>query len=177
MSSFKAHEKPEPCQGGQSKGRGKKAQRVCVRLPHSLRDCCPLRYHRSSAHDAEPCSVGWAWRGFCHQLSVKYPAATGACVLRHVSKHLGRRGCVCAHGPAKTQNVTLTNVTFLSPLLLKVHVTKLSNLKTSVIDYNVRAEILSMGMGIDNSEHVEQLKKLHKEAKLPAFVDLPSQTS
>lgn len=34
-----------------------------------------------------------------------------------------------------------------------------------------------MGMGIDNSEHVEQLKKLHKEAKLPAFVDLPSQTS
>jgi ATP-dependent RNA helicase TDRD12 len=60
---------------------------------------------------------------------------------------------------------------------LKVHVTKLSNLKTSIIDYNVRAEILSMGMGIDNSEHLEQLKKLYKEAKLPAFEDLPCQTS
>ncbi|KAM7339843.1 hypothetical protein ACRRTK_000458 [Alexandromys fortis] len=59
----------------------------------------------------------------------------------------------------------------------KVHVTKLSNLKTSIIDYNVRAEILSMGMGIDNSEHIEQLKKLCKEAKLPAFEDLLGQTS
>nr|XP_017445554.1 putative ATP-dependent RNA helicase TDRD12 isoform X5 [Rattus norvegicus] len=68
----------------------------------------------------------------------------------------------------------LGNTLWIDPM---VHVTKLSNLKTSVIDYNVRAEILSMGMGIDNSEHVEQLKKLHKEAKLPAFVDLPSQTS
>lgn len=71
-------------------------------------------------------------------------------------------------------DVTLTNVL---PLWLKVHVTKLSNLKTSVIDYNVRAEILSMGMGIDNSEHVEQLKRLYKEARLPAFEDLLGQTS
>lgn len=58
-----------------------------------------------------------------------------------------------------------------------MHVTKLSNLKTSVIDYNVRAEILSMGMGVDNSEHIEQLKKLYKEAKLPAFEELLGQTS
>lgn len=71
-------------------------------------------------------------------------------------------------------DVTLTNV---FPLWLKVHVTKLSNLKTSVIDYNVRAEILSMGMGIDNSEHVEQLQRLYKEARLPAFEDLLGQTS
>lgn len=34
-----------------------------------------------------------------------------------------------------------------------------------------------MGMGIDNSEHIEQLKKLCKEAKLPAFEDLLGQTS
>nr|XP_023419504.1 putative ATP-dependent RNA helicase TDRD12 [Cavia porcellus] len=47
-----------------------------------------------------------------------------------------------------------------------VHVTKLSNLRTSVVDYNVRAEILSMGMGVDNSEHVEELKKLYKRAKM-----------
>lgn len=48
-----------------------------------------------------------------------------------------------------------------------MHITKLSNLKTSVIDYNVRTEILSMGMGIDNSEHIEQLKTLHERAKMP----------
>ncbi|OWK15840.1 hypothetical protein Celaphus_00004332 [Cervus elaphus hippelaphus] len=58
----------------------------------------------------------------------------------------------------------------------KVHITKLSNLKTSVIDYNVRAEILSMGMGIDNSEHVEQLKKLYKGAKMPSSEESLNQT-
>ncbi|XP_031242062.1 putative ATP-dependent RNA helicase TDRD12 isoform X2 [Mastomys coucha] len=70
--------------------------------------------------------------------------------------------------------LALGNTLWIDPM---VHVTKLSNLKTSIIDYNVRAEILSMGMGIDNSEHLEQLKKLYKEAKLPAFEDLPGQTS
>lgn len=57
-----------------------------------------------------------------------------------------------------------------------MHITKLSNLKTSVIDYNVRAEILSMGMGIDNSEHIEQLKKLYEGAEMPAFEESLSQT-
>uniref|UniRef100_A0A8C8VTP7 Putative ATP-dependent RNA helicase TDRD12 n=1 Tax=Peromyscus maniculatus bairdii TaxID=230844 RepID=A0A8C8VTP7_PERMB len=70
--------------------------------------------------------------------------------------------------------LALGNTLWIDPM---VHVTKLSNLKTSVIDYNVRAEILSMGMGIDNSEHVEQLKRLYKEARLPAFEDLLGQTS
>ncbi|KAK2492499.1 hypothetical protein MC885_007932 [Smutsia gigantea] len=51
----------------------------------------------------------------------------------------------------------------------KVHITKLPNLKTSVVDYNVRAEILSTGMGIDNSEHIEQLKKFYEGAKMPSF--------
>ncbi|ELK31371.1 Tudor domain-containing protein 12 [Myotis davidii] len=57
----------------------------------------------------------------------------------------------------------LGNTVWIDPM---VHVTKLLNLKTSVIDYNVRAEILSMGMGIDNPEHIEQLKKLYEEAKI-----------
>ncbi|XP_021567312.1 putative ATP-dependent RNA helicase TDRD12 [Carlito syrichta] len=69
--------------------------------------------------------------------------------------------------------LTLGNTVWIDPM---VHITSLSNLKTSVIDYNVRAEILSMGMGIDNSEHVEKLKKLYKEAKMPAVEENLSQT-
>lgn len=56
-----------------------------------------------------------------------------------------------------------------------MHVTKLLNLKTSVIDYNVRAEILSMGMGIDNPEHIEQLKKLSEGAKIQTVEESLSQ--
>lgn len=70
--------------------------------------------------------------------------------------------------------VTPANVQFFH--WFKVHITNLSNLKTSVIDYNVRAEILSMGMGIDNPEHIEQLKKLREDAKIPAFEESLSQT-
>ncbi|XP_062966000.1 putative ATP-dependent RNA helicase TDRD12 [Cynocephalus volans] len=69
--------------------------------------------------------------------------------------------------------LALGNTVWIDPM---VHITKLSNLKTSIIDYNVRVEILSMGMGIDNPEHVEQLKKLYKEAKMPAFEESLSQT-
>ncbi|XP_019278876.2 putative ATP-dependent RNA helicase TDRD12 isoform X1 [Panthera pardus] len=60
--------------------------------------------------------------------------------------------------------LALGNTVWVDPM---VHVTKLSNLKTSVIDYNIRAEILSMGMGIDNSEHMECLKTLQEGAKTP----------
>ncbi|XP_039087827.1 putative ATP-dependent RNA helicase TDRD12 [Hyaena hyaena] len=60
--------------------------------------------------------------------------------------------------------LALGNTVWVDPM---VHVTKLSNLKTSVIDYNVRAEIVSMGLGVDNSEHVEQLKTLHQGAQVP----------
>lgn len=74
---------------------------------------------------------------------------------------------------SKVLSVIPANIFFLS---FKVHTTKLENLRTSVIDYNVRAEILSMGMGIDNSEHVEQLKKLYKGAKMPTFEESVSQT-
>ncbi|XP_034528434.1 putative ATP-dependent RNA helicase TDRD12 [Ailuropoda melanoleuca] len=59
--------------------------------------------------------------------------------------------------------LALGNTVWIDPM---VHITKLSNLKTSVIDYNVRTEILSTGMGIDNSEHVEQLRTLHEGAKM-----------
>ncbi|XP_048185906.1 putative ATP-dependent RNA helicase TDRD12 [Perognathus longimembris pacificus] len=61
--------------------------------------------------------------------------------------------------------LALGNTVWIDPM---VHVTKLPNLKTSIIDYNVRAEILSTGMGIDNSEHVQQLKTLCKETDMPA---------
>ncbi|XP_006887932.1 PREDICTED: putative ATP-dependent RNA helicase TDRD12 [Elephantulus edwardii] len=66
--------------------------------------------------------------------------------------------------------MVLGNTIWIDPM---VHITKLSSLRTSVIDYNIRAEILSMGMGIDNSEHIEQLKKTCKGAKMPTFEDLP----
>uniref|UniRef100_A0A2K6G9N9 RNA helicase n=1 Tax=Propithecus coquereli TaxID=379532 RepID=A0A2K6G9N9_PROCO len=66
--------------------------------------------------------------------------------------------------------LALGNTVWIDPM---VHITNLSNLKTSVIDYNVRAEILLMGMGIDNSEHTEQLKKLYEGAKMPAFEESP----
>ncbi|EPQ05390.1 Tudor domain-containing protein 12 [Myotis brandtii] len=67
----------------------------------------------------------------------------------------------------------LGNTVWIDPM---VHITKLLNLKTSVIDYNVRAEILSMGMGIDNPEHIEQLKKLYEGAKIQTVEESRSQT-
>ncbi|XP_032181732.1 putative ATP-dependent RNA helicase TDRD12 isoform X1 [Mustela erminea] len=68
--------------------------------------------------------------------------------------------------------LALGNTVWIDPM---VHITKLSNLKTSVIDYNVRTEILSMGMGIDNSEHIEQLKTFREGAKMPPGEEGPSQ--
>ncbi|XP_012860656.1 putative ATP-dependent RNA helicase TDRD12 [Echinops telfairi] len=61
--------------------------------------------------------------------------------------------------------LALGNTIWIDPM---VHITKLSNLRTSVIDYNVRAEILSLGMGVENSEHTEQLRKLCGRAEMPA---------
>ncbi|XP_058385058.1 putative ATP-dependent RNA helicase TDRD12 isoform X2 [Diceros bicornis minor] len=69
--------------------------------------------------------------------------------------------------------MALGNTVWIDPM---VHITKLSNLKTSVVDYNVRAEILSTGMGVDNSEHTEQLKKLYKGVKMPTCEESLSQT-
>ncbi|KAM4826009.1 putative ATP-dependent RNA helicase TDRD12 isoform 4-T4 [Thomomys bottae] len=61
--------------------------------------------------------------------------------------------------------LALGNTVWIDPM---VHVTKLPNLKTSIIDYNVRAEILSTGMGVDNPEHVQQLTTLYKGTDMPA---------
>ncbi|XP_066205270.1 putative ATP-dependent RNA helicase TDRD12 isoform X2 [Saccopteryx leptura] len=68
--------------------------------------------------------------------------------------------------------LALGNTVWIDPM---VHITKLLSLKTSVVDYNVRAEILSMGMGTDNSEHIDQLKKLHEGAKMQTVEESPSQ--
>uniref|UniRef100_A0A674KGH8 Putative ATP-dependent RNA helicase TDRD12 n=1 Tax=Terrapene triunguis TaxID=2587831 RepID=A0A674KGH8_9SAUR len=58
--------------------------------------------------------------------------------------------------------LALGNTIWVDPM---VRVTKLSELKTSINEYNIRSEILSMGMGIDNPEHIKQLQKLCKHAK------------
>uniref|UniRef100_A0A8C4PE58 Putative ATP-dependent RNA helicase TDRD12 n=1 Tax=Dromaius novaehollandiae TaxID=8790 RepID=A0A8C4PE58_DRONO len=54
--------------------------------------------------------------------------------------------------------LTLGNTVWVDPM---VRVTRLSNLKTYVNEYNVRSEILSMGLGTDNPEHIKQLQKLY----------------
>ncbi|XP_072488162.1 putative ATP-dependent RNA helicase TDRD12 isoform X1 [Notamacropus eugenii] len=69
--------------------------------------------------------------------------------------------------------LSLGNTVWIDPM---VHLTKLSDLKTSVIEYNVRAEILSMGMGTDNPEHIDQLKKLCQESKMVALQENTFQT-
>ncbi|PKU39932.1 atp-dependent rna helicase tdrd12 [Limosa lapponica baueri] len=52
---------------------------------------------------------------------------------------------------------TLGNTAWVDPM---VQVTRLSDLKVSVNEYNVRSEILSTGLGTDNPEHITQLQKL-----------------
>ncbi|XP_009809338.1 putative ATP-dependent RNA helicase TDRD12 [Gavia stellata] len=52
---------------------------------------------------------------------------------------------------------TLGNTAWVDPM---VRVTRLSDLKMSVNEYNVRSEILSTGLGTDNPEHITQLQKL-----------------
>ncbi|NXF49172.1 DBP2 helicase, partial [Oceanites oceanicus] len=52
---------------------------------------------------------------------------------------------------------TLGNTAWVDPM---VRVTRLSDLKISVNEYNIRSEILSTGLGTDNPEHITQLQKL-----------------
>uniref|UniRef100_A0A8C4KMD9 Putative ATP-dependent RNA helicase TDRD12 n=1 Tax=Dromaius novaehollandiae TaxID=8790 RepID=A0A8C4KMD9_DRONO len=61
--------------------------------------------------------------------------------------------------------LTLGNTVWVDPM---VRVTRLSNLKTYVNEYNVRSEILSMGLGTDNPEHIKQLQKLCRHVKVLA---------
>uniref|UniRef100_A0A8D0H6S4 Putative ATP-dependent RNA helicase TDRD12 n=1 Tax=Sphenodon punctatus TaxID=8508 RepID=A0A8D0H6S4_SPHPU len=62
--------------------------------------------------------------------------------------------------------LTLGETVWVDPM---VQVTKLADLKTSIIEYNIRSEILSIGMGVDNPEHIENLKKLYRKAEIPLF--------
>uniref|UniRef100_A0A7M4FTB9 Putative ATP-dependent RNA helicase TDRD12 n=1 Tax=Crocodylus porosus TaxID=8502 RepID=A0A7M4FTB9_CROPO len=59
--------------------------------------------------------------------------------------------------------LTLGNTVWVDPM---VQVTRLPDLKISVNEYNIRSEILSMGMGTDNPEHIKQLQKLCESAKM-----------
>ncbi|XP_069757871.1 putative ATP-dependent RNA helicase TDRD12 isoform X4 [Narcine bancroftii] len=54
-----------------------------------------------------------------------------------------------------------------------VHVTKLHDLSTTILDYNIRSEIINSGFGTDNVEHIERLKALCKAAG----IDIPDENS
>ncbi|XP_019360826.1 PREDICTED: putative ATP-dependent RNA helicase TDRD12 [Gavialis gangeticus] len=70
--------------------------------------------------------------------------------------------------------LTLGNTVWVDPM---VQVTRLPDLKISVNEYNIRSEILSMGMGTDNPEHIKQLQKLCESAKMLAPEKKTLQTS
>ncbi|XP_010189780.1 PREDICTED: putative ATP-dependent RNA helicase TDRD12, partial [Mesitornis unicolor] len=58
---------------------------------------------------------------------------------------------------------TLGNTAWVDPM---VRVTRLSDLKISINDYNIRSEILSTGLGTDNPEHLTQIQKLCEHMKV-----------
>ncbi|XP_070616404.1 putative ATP-dependent RNA helicase TDRD12 isoform X2 [Erythrolamprus reginae] len=60
--------------------------------------------------------------------------------------------------------LALGNTIWLDPV---IRVTKLQDLKTSINEYNIRSEILSTGLGIDNPKHIQELEKLFNEAEIP----------
>uniref|UniRef100_UPI00398F1961 putative ATP-dependent RNA helicase TDRD12 isoform X2 n=1 Tax=Pristiophorus japonicus TaxID=55135 RepID=UPI00398F1961 len=59
--------------------------------------------------------------------------------------------------------LTLGNTLWLNPV---VHLTKLADLKTTILEYNIRSEIINSGFGTNNAEHVERLKVLCRTAGL-----------
>uniref|UniRef100_A0A8C8R7R2 RNA helicase n=1 Tax=Pelusios castaneus TaxID=367368 RepID=A0A8C8R7R2_9SAUR len=70
--------------------------------------------------------------------------------------------------------LALGNTIWVDPM---VRVTKLSDLKTSINEYNIRSEILSTGMGTDNPEHIKQLQKLFKHTQTLTLEEMTLQTS
>uniref|UniRef100_A0A8D0DUR6 RNA helicase n=1 Tax=Salvator merianae TaxID=96440 RepID=A0A8D0DUR6_SALMN len=56
----------------------------------------------------------------------------------------------------------LRNTMWVDPM---VRVIRLLDLKASVNEYNIRSEILSTGMGIDNPEHIHELQRLFQDAE------------
>ncbi|XP_067854083.1 putative ATP-dependent RNA helicase TDRD12 isoform X2 [Heptranchias perlo] len=59
--------------------------------------------------------------------------------------------------------LALGNTLWLNPV---VHLTKLADLKTTILEYNIRSEIMNSGFGTDNPEHIERLKVLCRAAGL-----------
>ncbi|XP_051884662.1 putative ATP-dependent RNA helicase TDRD12 [Pristis pectinata] len=53
------------------------------------------------------------------------------------------------------------NTLWLNPV---VHLTKLPDLKTTILDYNIRSEIMNSGFGTDNVEHIKRLQDLCRAA-------------
>lgn len=47
--------------------------------------------------------------------------------------------------------------------VIKVGVTNLPTVKMRLNEYNIRAEILSTGLGTDNPEHVGEIQKLCRQ--------------
>ncbi|KAJ7311921.1 hypothetical protein JRQ81_006241, partial [Phrynocephalus forsythii] len=60
--------------------------------------------------------------------------------------------------------LALKKTVWLDPV---VRVTRLVDLKTYISEYNIRSEILSSGLGVDNPEHIHELQKLFRDAETP----------
>ncbi|XP_044283805.1 putative ATP-dependent RNA helicase TDRD12 [Varanus komodoensis] len=65
--------------------------------------------------------------------------------------------------------LALGNTVWVDPV---VRITKLQNLKTSINEYNIRSEILSTGLGVDNPGHIQELQSLFKDAEIAQEPDL-----
>ncbi|XP_048461489.1 putative ATP-dependent RNA helicase TDRD12 isoform X3 [Rhincodon typus] len=59
--------------------------------------------------------------------------------------------------------LALGNTLWLNPV---VRMAKLADLKTTILEYNIRSQIMNSGFGTDNAEHIERLKDLCRVAGL-----------
>ncbi|GCC30650.1 hypothetical protein chiPu_0009103 [Chiloscyllium punctatum] len=66
--------------------------------------------------------------------------------------------------------LALGNTLWLNPV---VRMAKLADLKTTILEYNIRSQIMNSGFGTDNAEHIETLKRLCRVAGL----GLPNENS
>ncbi|XP_032892374.1 putative ATP-dependent RNA helicase TDRD12 [Amblyraja radiata] len=66
--------------------------------------------------------------------------------------------------------LALGNTLWLHPV---VHLSKLPDLKTTILDYNIRSEIMNSGFGADNVRHIERVQALCREAGF----DVPDEDS
>ncbi|XP_078257662.1 putative ATP-dependent RNA helicase TDRD12 [Rhinoraja longicauda] len=66
--------------------------------------------------------------------------------------------------------LALGNTLWLHPV---VHLSKLPDLKTTILDYNIRSEIMNSGFGADNVRHIERVQVLCRAAGF----DVPDEDS